>query len=117
MTKVKKSNLEETTNEVKPGYKTTEFWLNLLVFLLGAALASGLIADGTLTDQIIGGAMSIISSLSHTISRTGVKKANALGSAYASKPKLLVSPDLVSPFPDLMTPFTKDGENPTKEPA
>lgn len=37
-----------TTVEVKPGYKTTEFWLTLVSTLLGLLFASGVIApEGT----------------------------------------------------------------------
>jgi len=67
---------------MKAGYKTTEFWFSLLVFLLGAALASGLIADGTAVAKAIGGALSLLSSLGYTAGRVGVKKVNSVGKDY-----------------------------------
>ncbi len=73
---------------MKPGYKTSEFWLNLLVFLLGAALASGLLADGGHVAKTIGGALSLLSAIGYTAARTGVKRADALGAAYVSKASL-----------------------------
>tara|TARA_R100001244_G_scaffold132394_1_gene108852 strand:- start:3287 stop:3601 length:315 start_codon:yes stop_codon:yes gene_type:complete len=73
---------KEKEAEVKPGWKTTEFWLNLLVVILGAVLASGAIGAGGLTAQIIGGALSVLGALGHTASRTSVKT-NAAGNATA----------------------------------
>lgn len=67
---------------MKPGYKTSEFWLNLLVFLLGTLLASGIISDGGLAAKAIGGALALFSSLGYTLGRSGVKKAESAGQAY-----------------------------------
>ena len=89
---------------MKSGYKTSEFWLNLLVFLLGAALSSGIIADGGLAAKIVGGALSLLSSLGYTLGRVGVKKADSLGAAYVNGPSK--SNDLLSP---------SIAPNPTKE--
>lgn len=60
---------------MKPGYKTTEFWLSLLAILLGAAMASGAVPEGGLVAQIVGGALSLLGSLGYTSSRTSLKKA------------------------------------------
>lgn len=59
---------------VKPGYKTTEFWLTNAAFLLGALLASGLVGDGSALAKLIGLAGSILSTLGYTISRGFAKK-------------------------------------------
>lgn len=77
---------------MKPGYKTSEFWLNLFVFLLGAALASGVIADGGTVAKAIGGALSLLSSLGYTMGRVGVKRADSLGAAYVNGPTNSNSP-------------------------
>lgn len=65
--------MSEETTPVKPGFKTTEFWLSTLALLLGLALASGAVPDGGLAAQIIGGVMSVLASLGYTASRTKVK--------------------------------------------
>ncbi len=67
--------MSEETTPVKPGYQTTEFWLSTLALLLGLALASGAVPDGGLAAQIIGGILSVLSSLGYTASRTKVKSA------------------------------------------
>lgn len=74
---------------MKPGYKTSEFWLNLLVFLLGAAMASGLIADAGMVAKLIGGILALLGPLGYTAGRVGVKKADSAGLAYAARPSLL----------------------------
>ncbi len=66
---------------MKAGYKTTEFWLSLLAMLLGALLVSGFIADGGLGYRILGGAINVLAALGYTASRSGLKKAEALGGA------------------------------------
>lgn len=59
-----------------PGYKTTEFWLSLLVVLLGAVAASGVLPQGGMAAQVVGGIMAILASMGYTASRTQVKKAD-----------------------------------------
>lgn len=60
---------------VKPGYKTTEFWLSTAVIATGVAMASGAIADGGLVSQIVGGAMAILKGVGYTWSRAVAKMA------------------------------------------
>jgi len=64
---------------MKPGYKTTEFWLSLLAVLLGAAMASGLVPEGGTVSQVIGGALSLLGGLGYTSSRTALKKSDGSG--------------------------------------
>jgi len=64
-----------TTTTVKPGHQTTEFYLSVLVALLGAFMASGLVADGSTAMRIAGMAMATLASLGYTASRASVKKA------------------------------------------
>jgi hypothetical protein len=56
-----------------PGYKTTEFWLSLMAVILGDVMASGVLPQGGLVTQIVGGVMSVLGSLGYTASRTQVK--------------------------------------------
>lgn len=60
-----------------PGYKTTEFWLSLIVVILGSVAASGVLPQGGLAAQIVGGVMSVLGALGYTASRTQVKVADA----------------------------------------
>jgi len=57
------------------GYKTTEFWLSFAAMILGALMASGVIVEGSMAAQIIGGVMAILAQLGYTSSRTKVKEA------------------------------------------
>lgn len=61
---------------VKPGYKTTEFYLSLLAMLIGALYTSGLIGANTTLDHALGFASMILSSLGYTVSR-GIAKGGA----------------------------------------
>lgn len=61
------------TPAVKPGYKTTEFWFSLVVMIVGAVLASGVVAEGSLASQILGGVMAVLAQLGYAKSRADVK--------------------------------------------
>lgn len=63
-----------TTTDVKPGYKTTEFWLTALSVVLGLVLASGAVPEGGLAAQIVGGALTVLAQLGYTAARAQVKK-------------------------------------------
>jgi len=58
---------------ISPGYKTTEFWLTVLVTVCGAIMASGALPEGSLVGQIIGGVMVILGQLGYTAARAQVK--------------------------------------------
>lgn len=64
----------EEAKTVKPGYKSTEFWLSAVATLLGIVLASGAIPEGGTIAQIVGGILSVLASLGYTASRTQVKR-------------------------------------------
>lgn len=66
--------MEQQTN-VKPGYKTTEFWLSFAAMIVGAALASGVFETDSGGDRILGLAATVLASLGYTVSRAMVKKA------------------------------------------
>jgi hypothetical protein len=63
----------------KPGYKTTEFWLSLLVVVLGAVMASGALPEGSVVGQIIGGIMAILGQLGYTAARAKSKTTDQAG--------------------------------------
>lgn len=65
---------DETTTGIKPGYKTSEFWLSTLTILIGIAYATGLIPGGSGIDKILGLATSALATLGYTVSRGIVKK-------------------------------------------
>ena len=60
---------------VKPGYRTTEFWLTLLAELVGFLLASGAVAaEGEgIWPKIIGGGIALLAALGYTVNRNKLK--------------------------------------------
>jgi len=62
---------------VKPGYRTTEFWLKIAAIALSALFASGALTSNTALG-IAGMAASMLGALGYTVSRTLVKTAAAL---------------------------------------
>lgn len=59
--------------DVKPGYKTSEFWLTAAVAVIGLLMASGVIAPGSTFDKIIGIASSALAAMGYSASRGSVK--------------------------------------------
>ena len=59
--------------EVKPGWKTTEFWLSSITALIGILYASGAIAAGGQTDHWVGLVVAGLASMGYTASRGKVK--------------------------------------------
>lgn len=64
---------EEVKKEVKPGYKTTEFYVALLAIIVGAVFASGLVTEGSTLDKVLGTIVAILGQLGYTVSRTLTK--------------------------------------------
>jgi hypothetical protein len=64
----------EETAPVKPGYKTTEFWLTLATTAVGALLASGVIEAGSAWDKAIGVVVSVLGALGYTVARGMAKR-------------------------------------------
>ena len=61
---------------MKPGYKTTEFWLSTLATIVGLVMASGVLegqAEGSWPVKLIGGVVSLLAVLGYTASRAKVK--------------------------------------------
>lgn len=66
---------EETTkSEVKPGYKTTEFWLSVGACALGAFAASGALPDDHIVMKVAGMTLAALGAMGYTVSRLFVKK-------------------------------------------
>ena len=59
---------------MKPGYKTTEFWLSMIAVALGAVQASGLIPGESAWGQMLGTAVVAQVSLGYTGARLNLKK-------------------------------------------
>ena len=66
---------QTTPAPIKPGYKTTEFWLSTAAMLLGVVFASGVIVEGSIVAQVAGIAATVLGSLGYAVSRGAVKKA------------------------------------------
>ena len=64
----------EETAPVKPGYKTTEFWLTLAATAVGALLASGVIEAGSAWDKAVGVVVSVLGALGYTVARGMAKR-------------------------------------------
>ena len=65
---------EVPTTPVKPGYKTTEFWLSVVASAVGLVMASGLPSDNWII-KVAGIAAMVLSALGYTASRSTVKSA------------------------------------------
>jgi hypothetical protein len=61
---------------MKPGYKTTEFWLTSVAALIGLLFASGAISDGSQIDKILGMASTVLAGMGYSVSRGLAKKNN-----------------------------------------
>lgn len=64
---------EPAVTPVKPGYKTTEFWLTAGASLVGLAIASGVVPETGTWPKIVALVVSILAALGYTVSRTAVK--------------------------------------------
>jgi len=63
------------TTAVKPGYKTTEFWLSAAATFVGLLIGSGIIPTSGTWPQIVGLVTGILGALGYTVSRGAVKAA------------------------------------------
>jgi len=57
------------TPVIKPGYKTTEFWLTVVATTIGLLMASGAITPGSGADRWIGLIATGLASLGYSVSR------------------------------------------------
>ena len=58
---------------VKPGYKTTEFWMTAGATAVGLAIASGIVPDTGVWPKIVALVISAFAAMGYTVSRTSVK--------------------------------------------
>lgn len=67
-----------TATSPKPGYKTTEFWLQLAAVVLTALYASGALANGSsAVVKVVAIAATILTALGYTVVRGAVKNTHA----------------------------------------
>jgi hypothetical protein len=59
---------------MKPGWKTSEFWLTVTAQALGAVTASGALPGSGLATTLVGLATTVLAQLGYTASRAAVKK-------------------------------------------
>jgi hypothetical protein len=69
---------------MKPGYKTTEFWLSVAAIVISAFLASGVVAEGSAVAQALGLALGALSAAGYSVGRSIVKSGDAKASALSS---------------------------------
>lgn len=62
------------TTIMKPGYKTTEFWLIVAVMTLCTLVSSGILGSGGMVETVVGIAGQILSGLGYGQFRATVKK-------------------------------------------
>jgi len=67
-----------TVPPVKPGYRTTEFWLKLAAIALTALFASGVIPTSGTAATVAAITATMLGALGYTVSRSFVKTAGAL---------------------------------------
>jgi len=60
---------------MKPGYKTTEFWMSATAIIFGGILASGVVPTEGSVAQIFGAVQACLVSLGYTGARMALKKA------------------------------------------
>lgn len=59
---------------IKPGYKTTEFWLTVIAQIVAMLKGSGVFNDPTLVDQIGALLLSVVPLAAYIFSRASTKK-------------------------------------------
>lgn len=68
------TTITETPPPVKPGYKTTEFYITLGVTVLGMLWGAGIFGEGTSLDRALGLAAMALAPFGYTLSRGAAKK-------------------------------------------
>jgi hypothetical protein len=59
---------------VKPGWKTTEFWLATAAVAIGGALALNIVPANSIYEKLAALAMTVLASWGYTSSRSAAKK-------------------------------------------
>jgi hypothetical protein len=65
---------EESNTVVKPGYKTSEFWLTLGATVVGFLIASGVIPETGVWPKVVALVTAAFTAMGYTISRGLAKK-------------------------------------------
>jgi hypothetical protein len=79
---------------MKPGYKTTEFWLSVVAAAVGCLLASGVIPPDSEMDKVIGLIATALASMGYAVSRGMVKRGVPGGApGRAGEPPALPRPE------------------------
>ncbi len=60
---------------MKPGYKTTEFWITIVLTFVGAMMASGGIPEDVIWGKLAGALLAAGSAAGYSVSRGLAKKA------------------------------------------
>ena len=58
---------------IKPGYKTSEFWLSAAAMVLSQIYAAGIIGDGGTASKIAALVASLLTALGYTVARAKAK--------------------------------------------
>ncbi len=61
---------------MKSGVKTTEFWITLVLVVLGAVLAAGLLPEDSAAARIVGAILAAAASFGYSVSRGLAKQKN-----------------------------------------
>lgn len=96
--KIQKNNYQ--TSASKPGFRTSEFWLSLVVIIFGVLMSSGAVAEDSTPAKIIGGIMAVLGALGYTGARAQVKKtdsANQLEIEFEKLRKSFDEPTFANP--------------------
>lgn len=67
-------NVEASKLAVKPGYKTSEFWLTAIANIVGLAVASGIIPETGPWSQVVGLAVMVLTTMGYQVQRGAAKK-------------------------------------------
>ena len=71
---------------MKPGWKTTEFWLTMAAMLVGAVMASGILEaiEGDIDNKLVGMIAMVLSGLGYSVNRMWVKGSDSKAAALAA---------------------------------
>ena len=82
---------------MKPGWKTSEFWLTVVIAGLGFFMASGLVADGSTPIRIAGMAMATLKTAAYSLSRGMAKQVTPPATQVAQGDVVNVAAPTVQP--------------------
>jgi len=71
---------------MKPGWKTSEFWVTFVIAAVSLLGTSGAIVEGSQTEKIVGYILAALLALGYTGIRGSLKKVEAVKSGDVEKP-------------------------------